>query len=190
MQYGTHSVFKNNVLWTACYFPNTALVKFDLAASLGSQIITAGLTSPQEILSGNLVTTTIYNIGDMFWDLMNYPKYEVPRCSGKHAMFAGGLWLGGNDQNGLLHTSAMTFRQNNTRDYWSGPLDTISATTTVATVNAYNNIWKFEKRHHQQFHYKFFKRKCFKWYLSNPLRYTNLPSCRNRKLYAQHGSLH
>jgi hypothetical protein len=142
---GAYSAVRNNILWTACYFSNTVLVKFDLAASTGSQLIAASPTSPQEILSGNLVTTTIYNIGDMFWDLMNYPKYEVPRCSGKHAMFAGGLWLGGNDQNGLLHTSAMTFRQNNARDYWSGPLDTISATTTVATVNAYNNIWKFEK---------------------------------------------
>ncbi|HNR18422.1 MAG TPA: T9SS type A sorting domain-containing protein [Bacteroidia bacterium] len=145
MQFGTHSVFKNNVLWTACYFPNTALVKFDLAASLGSQIITAGLTSPQEILSGNLVTTTIYNRGDMFWDLMNDSKYEVPRCSGIHSNFTSALWMGGYDQNGLLHTSAMTYRQSDSRDYWPGPLDTISGTTTVATVNAFDNIWKFEK---------------------------------------------
>lgn len=99
---------------------------------------------PNETLAGNLVTTNILNRGDMFWDLSN-AKYEVPRCSNKHAIFTGALWMGGYDQTGNLHTSAMTYRQGPASDYWPGPLDTITGTTDVATVAAFDNIWKFDK---------------------------------------------
>lgn len=137
----------NNVIWIACFnSPGNVLISFNPTQSIGSyNLISNQNISGGKILSGNLVTATIYNRGDMFWDLMNDSKYEVPRCSGIHSNFTSALWMGGYDQNSLLHTSAMTYRQSDSRDYWPGPLDTISGTTTVATVNAFDNIWKFEK---------------------------------------------
>jgi hypothetical protein len=35
--------------------------------------------------------------GDMWWDLQQTPKYEVPKGSKKTSLFAGSLWLGGVD---------------------------------------------------------------------------------------------
>ena len=48
----------------------------------------------QTELNINNVRTTILNGGDMWWDLGNN-RYEIPKGSGKHSMFAGALWIGG-----------------------------------------------------------------------------------------------
>ena len=48
----------------------------------------------QSDLSINNVRATILGGGDMWWDL-NTARYEVPKGSNKHSMFAGSLWLGG-----------------------------------------------------------------------------------------------
>ena len=37
----------------------------------------------------NNVRATIFTSGDMWWDLNNNPKYEIPKGTGKHSMFAG-----------------------------------------------------------------------------------------------------
>ncbi|MBK7856697.1 MAG: T9SS type A sorting domain-containing protein [Bacteroidetes bacterium] len=140
----------NNIVWTACDFSGIlsshVLLSFNEQLSTGTHppITYTGNADDRKILAGNLVTTSILNKGDFYWDLDN-AKYEVPRCSGKHAIYAGALWMGGYDQNGLLHTSAMTYRQSNGTDFWQGPLDTLTGITDTNTVKAYNHIWKFEK---------------------------------------------
>lgn len=53
--------------------------------------------------------------------------YEVPKGSGKTALFAGALWLGGTDKNNQLRVAAVRFRQVG-NDFWSGPLKEDSAT--------------------------------------------------------------
>lgn len=72
-------------------------------------------------LDVNKVDASYHNGGDMFWDLVGNPGYEVPAGSGNHSNFASALWLGGMDQNGQLHTAAQTYRQGGF-DYFSGPV--------------------------------------------------------------------
>jgi hypothetical protein len=79
----------------------------------------------------NNVRALIHTGGDMWWDLVQTPRYEIPKGSGKHSLFAGALWLGGQDVNGQLKLAAMRFRQG--IDYWTGPLTKNSAETDANT---------------------------------------------------------
>jgi hypothetical protein len=69
----------------------------------------------------NNVRTRINTGGDMWWDLINISKYEIPKGSGKTSMFAGALWIGGIDINGQLKLAALEYRSYGV-DYWPGPL--------------------------------------------------------------------
>src|SRR5690606_20804150 len=80
----------------------------------------------------------ILGSGDMWWDL-NDAKYEVPKNSNKHSMFAGALWLGGYDEANQLKLAAMTYRQTGV-DYWPGPLDD-NASIDASTCEVYNRHW-------------------------------------------------
>jgi hypothetical protein len=91
----------------------------------------------------NNVKAGIANRGDMHWEIDGYgfPKYEVPKGSGKYSNFASALWIGGLDNGGQLHGGAQTYRQGGV-DFWPGPLDTITATIDSATSMNYDKIWK------------------------------------------------
>lgn len=92
-------------------------------------------------LSINNVRARILGGGDMWWDLSNNPRYEVPKGSGKHAMFAGALWLGGLDEANQLKMAAMTYRQRGV-DFWPGPLsDDGTASVTAETCSEYDRQW-------------------------------------------------
>ncbi len=85
--------------------------------------VVAGDCSPgnaQTELDINNVRTRILAAGDMWWDLTN-AKYEIPKGSNSHSMFAGSLWVGGYDATGQLHVAAATYRQTG-NDFWPGPL--------------------------------------------------------------------
>ena len=73
-------------------------------------------------LALNNVRARIYNGGDMWWDLQNTPKYEIPINSGKNSLFASSLWIGGVDAGGNLKVAAQTYRQSGV-DFFAGPLD-------------------------------------------------------------------
>lgn len=91
----------------------------------------------EAILQLNNVRTTILAGGDMWWDL-NQARYEVPKGSNRHSMFAGALWLGGIDDGDQLKLAAMTYRQRG-NDYWPGPLSTDNnATVTKDVCDAYD----------------------------------------------------
>lgn len=66
------------------------------------------------------VSTIILGGGNLWWDLGDR-HYEVPKGSGKHSVFAGALWIGALDENGLLKVAAETYRQSGV-DFWPGPL--------------------------------------------------------------------
>ena len=76
--------------------------------------------------------------GDMWWNLIGQPQYEIPKNSGNHALFAGSLWLGGKDVSGQLKVAALRFRQVG-NDYWPGPLSTVTAEVDAATCSEYDN---------------------------------------------------
>lgn len=69
----------------------------------------------------NNVKTLIHTGGDMWWDLQQSARYEVPAGSGCHALYAGSIWVGGKDSNGQLKFAAQKFRQTGL-DFWPGPL--------------------------------------------------------------------
>ena len=91
-------------------------------------------------LSLNNVRTTILAGGDMWWNL-NMARYEVPKGSNRHSMFAGSLWLGGLDEGNQLKLAAMTYRQRG-NDFWPGPLSNDGlASVTGAVCRAYDRFW-------------------------------------------------
>jgi hypothetical protein len=99
----------------------------------------------------NNVRTTIFTSGDMWWDLNNTPRYEIPKGSGKHSMFAGALWLGGLDNGGNLKSAAMTYRSGG-NDFWPGPLTLADATTDAVVCNAYDKHWKITRQEVEEFY--------------------------------------
>ena len=113
------------------------------ASSSGSMKTVEELCQPskaQSDLSINNVRATILGGGDMWWDL-NTARYEVPKGSNKHSMFAGSLWLGGVDEGNQLKLAAMTYRQAG-NDYWPGPLTTDgTASTNKEICDKYDTHW-------------------------------------------------
>ncbi len=73
----------------------------------------------------NNVRCRLMNGGDMWWDLVGNPRYEVPKVNNpadaRHSMFAGAVWIGGIDASGQLRIAAQTYRQQG-NDYYPGPL--------------------------------------------------------------------
>ena len=98
-------------------------------------------------LDVNNVNAGIANRGDMHWDVIGNsflnqnPSYEVPKGSGKHTNFVSALWIGGLDNNNLLHGAAQTYRYNGS-DFWPGPLDTVNTSIDTVASRNYDKIWK------------------------------------------------
>lgn len=75
----------------------------------------------------NNVRARLLTGGDAWWDVSSLPKYEVPKGSGLHAVFAGSIWITGLDDGGNLKCAAVRYRQNG-NDFWPGPLDNTGST--------------------------------------------------------------
>jgi len=89
-------------------------------------------------LNINNVRARINTGGDMWWDLIDVAKYEIPKGSGKTSMFSAALWIGGVDVNGQLKVAALRYRQIG-NDYWPGPLTTDgTAAIDAATCQEYD----------------------------------------------------
>lgn len=99
-------------------------------------------------LAVNNVRCRIMNTGDMWWDFTT-ARYEIPKGSGAHSMFAGALWIGGIDGAGNLKVAAMTYRQNGV-DFWPGPLDAQTSTNQV-TCDKYDKLWRITKKEVEDF---------------------------------------
>lgn len=98
------------------------------------------LPSSSVQLDINNVRCLIHNGGDMWWDLVNNPRYEIPKVPpgvpAIHSMFAHAVWVGGLDAAGRLRLAAQTYRQSGT-DYFAGPLS-LQATTDAATCQQWD----------------------------------------------------
>ncbi len=72
----------------------------------------------------NNVRARLLTGGDMWWNFSD-PKYEVPKGDGTGnpvcAIFAGAIWISGNDAGGNLKLAGQTYRASGD-DYWPGPL--------------------------------------------------------------------
>ena len=114
------------------------------SASSGTGDATAANCAPAvgaKELSINNVRALVQTGGDMWWDLVGVPRYEVPKGSGRTALFAGSLWLGGRDASGQLKVAALRFRQNGV-DFWTGPLNTVTAEIDPSTCDEWDTHFK------------------------------------------------
>ena len=124
------------------YFLTTALVSFSLTSFsqvTADCLVTSGAGKYLDI---NNVRTIILPAGGNFWDLNN-GVYEVPKGSGKHAIFAGSLVVGGIDASQNIRMAAETYRQTGV-DFWPGPIDNTES-TNQSTCNQYDRVWKLNK---------------------------------------------
>ena len=103
----------------------TSLLSF---AKMNAQnpMCTAG--SAAELLDVNNVSALIQNGGDMWWDLVGTPHYEVPKLSGRNTFFTQSLWIGGMNMNSSLSLAGMKYRGQGV-DYFPGPLNSQGTTT-------------------------------------------------------------
>ncbi|MGB3545206.1 MAG: hypothetical protein WBA11_19955, partial [Rubrivirga sp.] len=81
------------------------------------------------------VRARLYNIGGLFWRGTG-ARYEVPARSGKNAVFAAGLWIGGLVDDSLRFAGS-TYGP---WEFWPGPLDA-DGETTAETCAAFDRIW-------------------------------------------------
>lgn len=95
----------------------------------------------------NNVRCLLHNGGDMWWDLTNNPRYEVPKTNdpalARHSAFAASLWIGGVDIDQNLRVAAQTYRQNG-NDFFAGPL-TQSGQVTSEVCADWNKMFKINK---------------------------------------------
>ncbi|MEM6344977.1 MAG: hypothetical protein AAF927_13890 [Bacteroidota bacterium] len=95
-------------------------------------------------LDVNNVRCLLHNGGDMWWDLVGDPRYEVPKGGNRHSMFASSLWIGGLDDAGQLRVAAQTYRQSGV-DFWPGPLTNNTASIDDLTCDKYDRMFKINK---------------------------------------------
>ena len=116
---------RNNLRTTANCLPSSASAQLDV----------------------NNVRCLLHNGGDMWWDLTNNPRYEVPKVSNpalaKHSAFASSLWIGGLDDENNLRVAAQTYRQKGS-DFYPGPL-TETGGITSAVCNEWDKMYKIDK---------------------------------------------
>ncbi len=88
----------------------------------------------------NNVRCLIHNGGDMWWDIVSNPRYEIPKVPpgvpAIHSMFAGAIWVGGYDAGGRLRLAAQTYRQSGI-DFFAGPL-TLQGTTDASACQRWD----------------------------------------------------
>lgn len=102
--------------------------------------ITAGCTPATTAtdLDINNIRLRVETGGNMWEDRSTTsPRFEVPKNSDQHAMFAGSLWLGGRDVSGQLKVAALLYRADGD-DFWPGPLSTTDFEINQATCEAYD----------------------------------------------------
>lgn len=98
----------------------------------------------------------LYNGGDMWWDLVGNPRYEIPKGSGKHSMFAASLWIGGTDAAGQMRVAAQTYRQDG-YDFWPGPLSQGKGEVDNIVCDAWNKMFVVTKAQIDKFRSDFAK---------------------------------
>ena len=70
------------------------------------------------------------------------PKITAPGQHPRSTMYFAGLWLGGEDSNGLLYVAAETYRQGGPPDrgFWTGPISQLSSAPRTDNP-AYDSVW-------------------------------------------------
>lgn len=106
-------------------------------------LVTISVKAQWEIqnIDANNINAPVEADGFLFHNNVTDVGFEAPKFSGKYCIYASNLWMGGLDQNGILHLAAQTYKQNGT-DFWPGPLTTNGSTLPPGT---WNNIWHIDR---------------------------------------------
>lgn len=111
----------------------------------------------QADIAPNMISTRVLNQGDNSWDpVRQVAYYNIPRYSGINSIFNSAIWMGGYDQQGNLYAAAQTYRQNNSNDFYPGPLDTLGRADSATSV-VFNNIWVTRRTDVDEFRFQFAK---------------------------------
>ncbi|MFN5710979.1 MAG: T9SS type A sorting domain-containing protein, partial [Bacteroidota bacterium] len=106
----------------------------------------------------NNVRASMQNSGVMNYNSIgfNSPNIgcEFPKGSKRRADGIQTLWMGGIDDNAILHTAAQTYRQNGD-DFWPGPINVSTGTTDTTTAILYDKIWKINRFDVEEFKWAF-----------------------------------
>lgn len=95
----------------------------------------------KEYVDVNKIKAAVLVHGDMWWNpLTQLPDCEFPKGSGRHADFAGSIWMAGYSQ-GSLYVAAQTYRQSG-NDYWPGPV--VPTGLTYDSSAKWAKIWKVD----------------------------------------------
>ncbi len=113
--------------------------------SVSAGCVPASASTEMEL---NNVRALIHTGGDMWWDLIGEPRYEVPKGSGKMSLFVGGIWIGGVDVNDQLRSCFVRYRAGGV-DYWPGPL----VVGGVEQANVTSDVCSKYDRHFSVFRY-------------------------------------
>ncbi len=79
---------------------------------------TCNIGEAENQLDVNRVRARVFNTGGLFWK-SDTGVFEVPRTTGRHAMYAAGLWVGG-EVDGELRFAGSDYGP---YEFWPGPLD-------------------------------------------------------------------
>ena len=96
--------------------------------------------SASATLDVNNVSALIQNGGDMWWDLVGLPRYQVPKNSGRSTFFTQALWVGGINPNDSISLAGMRYRAAGV-DFFPGPLNS-QGTTTDSACAAFDRIFE------------------------------------------------
>jgi hypothetical protein len=99
--------------------------------SKGTKIAGCDESTGYQFLQLNNVRARVNTGGDMWWDMDGLAQYFIPAEGRKTSMFAASLWIGGLDINNQLKIAANTYRQDNSGDFYPGPL-TIDGTAAIS----------------------------------------------------------
>jgi hypothetical protein len=122
-------------------------------------VLAAGCASAvgKATLKLNNVRTRIEGTGGSMWqDRANsFADYEVPKRKNLDdpkytAIYAGALWMAGQDVNGQLKIAAVTFRSDG-NDFWPGPLNTTTAEVTAETCTLYDRYYSVSRAQVDEF---------------------------------------
>lgn len=98
-------------------------------------------TFDTQFLDANDMRVAFNSAGDIGWDQVGDPQFEIPKNSGKHCLFAAAPWIGGIDNTGQLRLAGQTYRQTG-HDYWPGP---VANTYDSAYFARYTRVWKVNR---------------------------------------------
>lgn len=126
----------------------------------GNPTPTAGCASAVAIsvIELNNVRARVEGTGGSMWqDRPNsIADYEIPKRNNDDdpkytSIYAGALWMGGQDVNGQLKIAAVTFRASGGNDFWPGPLNQTTADVDPATCAKYDKFYGMSRSMVDQF---------------------------------------